>query len=62
MKEKFYRFMQGRYGTDEFSKFLTGLGMALLILNLITRTRIFNLLFWVCLFYSYFRISTRTGL
>ena len=41
MKEKFYRFMQGRYGSDELSKFLTGLGMALIILNLITRIRIF---------------------
>lgn len=59
MKEKFYRFMQGRYGSDELSKFLTGLGMALIILNLITRIRIFHLLFWVCLFYSYFRMFSK---
>ena len=59
MKEKFYRFMQGRYGSDELSKFLTGLGMVLIILNLLTRSRIFNLLFWVCLFYSYFRMFSK---
>lgn len=59
MKEKFYRFMQGRYGSDELSKFLTGVSMALIILNLITRNGIFNLLFWVCLFYSYFRMFSK---
>ena len=35
MKEKFYRFMQGRYGNDEMSKFLLGVSMAFLILKLI---------------------------
>lgn len=59
MKEKFYRFMQGRYGSDEFSKFLTGFGMVLIILNILTRSRIFNLLFWVCLFYAYFRMFSK---
>ena len=59
MKEKFYRFMQGRYGADELSKFLTGVGMALIILNILTRIPIFNLLFWVCLIYSYFRMFSK---
>ena len=59
MKEKFYRFMQGRYGSDEFSKFLVGVGMAMIILNLLTRSSIFNLLFWVCLIYSYFRMFSK---
>ena len=59
MREKFYRFMQGRYGSDELSKFLTGLGMVLIILNILTRSKIFNLLFWFCLFYSYFRMFSK---
>lgn len=59
MKEKFYRFMQGRYGSDEFSKFLVGLGMALAILNILTRSRALSLLFWVCLIYSYFRMFSK---
>ncbi|MBQ8857346.1 MAG: hypothetical protein IJ024_04280 [Lachnospiraceae bacterium] len=59
MKEKFYRFMQGRYGSDELSKFLVGVGMALIILNILTRNSIFNLLFWVCLIYSYFRMFSK---
>lgn len=59
MKEKFYRFMQGRYGNDELSKFLVGVSMVLLILNLLTKSSIFNLLFWVCLIYSYFRMFSK---
>ena len=59
MREKIYRFMQGRYGADELSKFLTGVGMALIILNILLRSRIFNLLFWVCLIYSYYRMFSK---
>ena len=59
MKEKFYRFMQGRYGNDELSKFLVGLSMVFIILNLLTKSGIFNLLFWVCLIYSYFRMFSK---
>lgn len=59
MKEKFYRFMQGRYGSDELSKFLSGAAMVLIILNLLTKSGIFNLLFWGCLIYSYFRMFSK---
>jgi len=59
MKEKFYRFMQGRYGNDELSKFLVGVSMVLIILGLLTKSSIFNLLFWVCLIYSYFRMFSK---
>ena len=59
MKEKFYRFMQGRYGSDELSKFLSGTAMVLIILNLLTKSSIFNLLFWGCLIYSYFRMFSK---
>lgn len=59
MKEKFYRFMQGRYGADELSKFLVGVGMAMVILNILTKNFIFSLLFWICLIYSYFRMFSK---
>lgn len=59
MKEKFYRFMQGRYGADELSKFLVGVGMVMLILNFLTKNFIFSLLFWICLIYSYFRMFSK---
>jgi len=59
MREKFYRFMQGRYGNDDLSKFLIGFSMVLIILSLLTKSSIFNLLFWVCLIYSYFRMFSK---
>ena len=59
MKEKFYRFMQGRYGTDELSHFLVKVGMVLLILHNFVRNLIFSLLLWICLIYSYFRMFSK---
>ena len=33
MREKIRRFMQGRYGADQLSRFLTAAGLVLIILN-----------------------------
>ncbi len=62
MKEKFYRFMQGRYGAygnDELSKFLSGANFVFIILYLITRNKIFFLLTVVCLVYLYYRMFSK---
>ena len=32
MKERFRRFMQGRYGVDEFSRFLSGAGLVCMLI------------------------------
>jgi len=50
---KYRTFMQGRYGNDELSRFLSVCGMILLVLSLIPVLRILYflaliLLFWVC--------------
>ena len=34
MREKLIRFMQGRYGTDQFSRFLLGAAVVCLVLSL----------------------------
>ena len=34
MRDKFQRFMQGRYGADELCRFLTALGLILIVVNL----------------------------
>ena len=47
MREKIARFMQGRYGVDELARFLTGFSMVWIVLELITRNRFFEILFWV---------------
>ena len=59
MKEKFYRFMQGRYGVDQFSRFLLILAIVVLVLNMFIRSALFELIPFALLIYTYFRIFSR---
>ena len=60
MKDKFLRFMYGRYGVDQFSKFLVVLGIIFLLLSGFSRYgSIFYLLSLAILIYSYFRMFSR---
>ena len=38
MRERFYRFMAGRYGTDQLNRFLSIAAMAAVVLNLFLRS------------------------
>ena len=51
--------MQGRYGGDQFSRFLSYALLALIVLNLFLRIRILGLLAWAVLIYMYFRIFSK---
>ena len=51
--------MMGRYGTDEFSKFVLGLAVAVMVLNLFLRIGLLNTLVLVLLVYVYFRMFSR---
>lgn len=59
MKEKIVRFMQGRYGADELSRFLVGLSFVFIILGMFTRNAIFSLLFWAAIIYCYYRVFSK---
>lgn len=59
LKEKFYRFMAGRYGADQFSRFLSFLALALIVLNLILRSSSLWLLGLVALVLVYVRMFSR---
>ena len=59
MREKFYRFMQGRYGQDEFYRFLVITAMICVIANLIFRNRILTIAAWVLLLYGIFRMFSK---
>ena len=59
LRDRFSRFMIGRYGTDEFSKFLLILAMVMMVLNLIIRIRLVNTLILVLLIYVYYRMFSR---
>ena len=59
MREKFQRFMAGRYGVDELSKFLNIVLLVLLILSIFIRSGILYLLALGILIYSYFRMFSK---
>lgn len=59
MRRRLEQFMRGRYGTDEFSRFLLTFCLALLVLNLFARAEIVYLLALLVLGYCYFRMLSR---
>jgi DNA-directed RNA polymerase subunit RPC12/RpoP len=64
MKEKFIRFMQGRYGVDSLSKFTMGFALVSVILSVFTgRSRnlaaLLDFLGLAAIVYTYFRIFSR---
>ena len=59
LRFKFARFMQGRYGMDQFSRFLSVVLLILIAANFFLRIRAIGLLCWAVLFYMYFRIFSR---
>lgn len=59
MKERFMRFMSGRYGTDDFSKFILGSSLVLMVLNLFLRFRFLNTVILLLLVYVYFRMFSK---
>ena len=58
MREKFARFMMGRYGVDQFSKFLTIFTIVLMVLGLFIHPILYYLgiVGMICM---YFRIFSR---
>lgn len=59
MKRRFEEFMQGRYGADQLSRFMLGICLVLLVLNIFTRIRGVYLLALVILGVCYFRMFSR---
>ena len=59
LKEKFIRFMYGRYGVDALGKFLIALVFIAIILANIMDSGILSLLSWVLLIYAYFRMFSK---
>ncbi|MFQ8705934.1 MAG: hypothetical protein ACLR9T_07700 [Thomasclavelia sp.] len=55
-----YRFMMGRYGSDQFNMFLLILAIVLMILNLFfIRNTFLSTIVWLILIYSLFRTYSR---
>ncbi len=63
MKEKLMRFMEGRYGSDQFSQFLLTVGLISLVVSMLLNGKtvgsVFYLLGLIALVYCYFRMFSR---
>ena len=63
MKEKFIRFMQGRYGIDQLSKFLLIVGLVIVLISAFLGDNpaalILYLIGWAFVIYCYFRVFSR---
>lgn len=51
--------MQGRYGADQFSRFLVGVTLALLVFSLFFRSWVWEILILALIIYTYFRMFSR---
>lgn len=63
MREKFIRFMQGRYGLDQFSRFLLIAGLVVVFVSAIFGGNVVGMIFyilgWVLVVYSYARVFSK---
>lgn len=61
-KDKFARFMYGRYGVDQFSKFILGFTFVLCIISIFTAGRFgsfISALIFLLIIYAYFRMFSK---
>ena len=59
MRQRFQRFMSGRYGADQLSRVLMFIALAFLILSFFPIFRFFYLIAIVIMVYTYFRMFSR---
>ncbi len=59
MKRRFAEFMNGRYGADQLSRFMLGLCIVCLVINIFTREQAVYVLALVILGVCYFRMFSR---
>lgn len=62
MREKLYRFMQGRYGVDQLNKCILGVALVCIVLSLFFRNRgvdFFYLIGFALIIYGYFRMLSK---
>lgn len=59
MKEKFMRFMYGRYGVDTLGKYSLGAGLATMVPSIVFDSYTLSLLSWFFIILTYFRMFSR---
>lgn len=59
MQDKIRRFMMGRYGGDQLNRFLLGVAIAVLLISAFFRNGIFEILAFIILAFSYYRMLSK---
>ena len=59
MRERFFRFMQCRYGVDAFGRFLIYCGLILALINILFHNIVLSVISIVIWCYAYFRMFSR---
>ena len=63
MKDKLNKFMQGRYGVDQFARFTLGVALLCIVIGSFLRTgiagEILDMLGFILIIYTYYRILSR---
>lgn len=59
LREKFARFMQGRYGMDECNQFLMHTMLICMLLSVLLRSSLMNTLVWILIIAVYFRAFSK---
>ncbi len=59
LKEKLYKFMMGRYGSDILNKDILWLTVILVFVNLFLRSAILYIIIYALFFYTFFRMLSK---
>ena len=59
MRQKLQQFMMGRYGVDSFSKFMLGVALGIVVLDIFIDSRFLTSWFYVLVIYSYYRMFSK---
>ena len=60
MREKFYRFMQGRYGVDQLYRFIFFLAIVLMLINNFLKNPMLNLVIYALLILDIFPLCGKS--
>ena len=59
MRDKIYRFMQGRYGTDDFYKFLFWVALIGIVINWFFKSQLLSFAVTLILVYAIYRVLSK---
>ena len=59
MRDKIYRFMQGRYGTDDFYKFLFWVALIGIVINWFFKSQLLSFAVTLLLVYAMYRVLSK---